>query len=240
MANASHFPAYTLLSHWLPISTCPWSPHGSTTTKATTTSKQRPRIKQMAPPTSTTLVFFHVFWFRRCHGSVDTKVLYLSDTSLQLVPWNMPWSILQGLLWTVSIRYALLGGCGSTGPRFYPFIVVFHMYWVTYRLMFSDRYVEEVVQGSWGLDVTRIKCPGRMQWPYTLFNCGWISHYVIYLVCLDPIRQSEWSRYVSASLVERYEQFNQPFRPFSRHCPSCRSPVIPCQSPRTKGITRQR
>ncbi|CDH58653.1 hypothetical protein RO3G_03195 [Lichtheimia corymbifera JMRC:FSU:9682] len=81
-----------------------------------------------------------------------------------------------------------------------------------------ERYVEEVVQGSWGLDVTRIKCP----------------------VCLDPIRQSEWSRYVSASLVERYEQFNQPFRPFSRHCPSCRSPVIPCQSPRTKGITRQR
>ncbi|KAI9312918.1 hypothetical protein BX666DRAFT_1983261 [Dichotomocladium elegans] len=81
-----------------------------------------------------------------------------------------------------------------------------------------ERYVDEVVQQSWGLGVTRIKCP----------------------VCLEPVRQTEWSRYVSAALVERYERFNQPFRPMARSCPSCKASIVPCQSPRSKGTTRQR
>ncbi|ORY95746.1 hypothetical protein BCR43DRAFT_441722 [Syncephalastrum racemosum] len=77
--------------------------------------------------------------------------------------------------------------------------------------------ISTVVHQSWGLGVTRIQCP----------------------VCHDTIRQSEWSKYVSPATVEKYEQYNQPYRPFSRFCAQCRAQVSPCQSPRTQGESRQ-
>ncbi|KAI7850675.1 hypothetical protein BDC45DRAFT_546516 [Circinella umbellata] len=82
-----------------------------------------------------------------------------------------------------------------------------------------QRYIEEIVHASWGLGVTRIKCP----------------------VCQESIKQSEWSRYVPSSMVELYEKYNQPYRPFSRYCSSCRvNQVAPCQSPRSQGLSRQK
>ena len=61
------------------------------------------------------------------------------------------------------------------------------------------------------------------------------------LVCQEPIKQSEWSRYVPSSMVEQYEKYNQPYRPFSRYCSSCRvNQVAPCQSPRSQGLSRQK
>ncbi|KAI8343371.1 hypothetical protein BC941DRAFT_411167 [Chlamydoabsidia padenii] len=80
------------------------------------------------------------------------------------------------------------------------------------------RYTEETVQASWGLGVTRIKCP----------------------VCQEVIPQTEWSRYVSKQVVDKYNEFNQPYRPFVRHCSGCENQVIPCQSPRQQGISRER
>ncbi|RCI01904.1 E3 ubiquitin-protein ligase arih2 [Rhizopus stolonifer] len=80
-----------------------------------------------------------------------------------------------------------------------------------------SRYIEEIVNQSWGLGVTRIKCP----------------------VCQEVIHQSEWSRYVSPHIVEKYNRYNQPYRPFSRHCLTCQDPVAPCQSPRSQGLSRE-
>ncbi|CAO3586628.1 unnamed protein product [Absidia cylindrospora] len=80
------------------------------------------------------------------------------------------------------------------------------------------RYTEETVQASWGLGVTRIKCP----------------------VCQETIPQSEWSRYVSKQVVDKYNEFNQPYRPFVRHCSACENQVVPCQSPRQQGTSRER
>ncbi|KAI8378053.1 uncharacterized protein BYT42DRAFT_572553 [Radiomyces spectabilis] len=71
------------------------------------------------------------------------------------------------------------------------------------------RYVEETVNASWGLGITRIQCP----------------------VCKDPIPVSEWSRYVSPKIVNKYQQFNQPYRSFARHCVSCDIAVTPCLAP---------
>lgn len=68
------------------------------------------------------------------------------------------------------------------------------------------RYVTEVVTSSWGLSVTKIKCP----------------------VCQDSIPQSEWSKFVPPSVVEQYNRFNQPYRSFSRCCPQCETEVYPC------------
>ncbi|KAI8084554.1 uncharacterized protein BX664DRAFT_283184 [Halteromyces radiatus] len=79
------------------------------------------------------------------------------------------------------------------------------------------RYTEETVQASWGLGVTRIKCP----------------------VCQEVIPQAEWSRYVSKQVVDKYNAFNQPYRPFMRHCAACENEVIPCQSPRQQGVSRE-
>ncbi|KAI7899687.1 uncharacterized protein BX663DRAFT_520030 [Cokeromyces recurvatus] len=73
-----------------------------------------------------------------------------------------------------------------------------------------SRYIEETVNQSWGLGVTRIKCP----------------------VCQEVISQNEWSRYVSSDIIEKYNKYNQPYRPFSRYCNTCQAPVAPCQSPR--------
>ncbi|KAI8138846.1 hypothetical protein BJV82DRAFT_628990 [Fennellomyces sp. T-0311] len=62
----------------------------------------------------------------------------------------------------------------------------------------------------------------------------------LHIVCQEHIKQSEWSRYVPAAMVERYEKYNQPYRPFSRYCPTCRTQVAPCQSPRSQGLSRQK
>ncbi|KAI8147897.1 hypothetical protein BJV82DRAFT_593823 [Fennellomyces sp. T-0311] len=68
------------------------------------------------------------------------------------------------------------------------------------------RYVTEVVTSSWGLSVTKIRCP----------------------VCQDHIPQSEWSKFVPTSVVEHYNRYNQPYRSFSRCCPQCETEVAPC------------
>ncbi|KAI7855658.1 hypothetical protein BDC45DRAFT_505572 [Circinella umbellata] len=75
-----------------------------------------------------------------------------------------------------------------------------------YCLECFRRYVTEVVTSSWGLSVTKIRCP----------------------VCQDPIPQSEWSKFVPSSVVEHYNRYNQPYRSFSRCCPNCETEVIPC------------
>ncbi|KAI8374551.1 uncharacterized protein BYT42DRAFT_466185, partial [Radiomyces spectabilis] len=69
-----------------------------------------------------------------------------------------------------------------------------------------QRYVTEVVIASWGLSVTKIRCP----------------------VCQVQIPQSEWSRYVPLSVVEQYNRFNRPYRSFSRCCPKCETKMAPC------------
>ncbi|ORY92221.1 hypothetical protein BCR43DRAFT_446226 [Syncephalastrum racemosum] len=68
------------------------------------------------------------------------------------------------------------------------------------------RYVTEVVTSSWGLSVTKIRCP----------------------VCQDLIPQSEWSKFVPGHVVEQYNRFNQPYRSFSRCCPHCETEAFPC------------
>ncbi|KAI9314401.1 hypothetical protein BX666DRAFT_1966224 [Dichotomocladium elegans] len=75
-----------------------------------------------------------------------------------------------------------------------------------YCLECFSRYVTEVVTSSWGLSVTKIRCP----------------------VCQDPIPQSEWSKFVPKSVVEHYNRFNQPYRRYSRCCPHCDTEVSPC------------
>ncbi|KAG1179236.1 hypothetical protein G6F70_004968 [Rhizopus microsporus] len=80
-----------------------------------------------------------------------------------------------------------------------------------------SRYIEETVNQSWGLGVTRIKCP----------------------VCQEIINQAEWSRYVSPEIVAKYNKFNQPYRPYSRYCITCQHSISPCQSPNAQGISRE-
>lgn len=79
--------------------------------------------------------------------------------------------------------------------------ILFHSH--TYYI----RYVTNVVTSSWGLSVTKIRCP----------------------VCQDHIPQSEWSKFVPKSVVDQYNRFNQPYRSFSRCCPGCETEVMPCQ-----------
>ncbi|KAG0243250.1 hypothetical protein BGX31_010972 [Mortierella sp. GBA43] len=67
-----------------------------------------------------------------------------------------------------------------------------------------QRYVKEVVGNSWGLDVTKIKCP----------------------VCQDVIAVSEWTKYVDQSTLAQYHQFNQPYRSFSRFCNECEHELV--------------
>ncbi|CAO3636950.1 unnamed protein product [Mucor hiemalis] len=85
------------------------------------------------------------------------------------------------------------------------------------RDQFCKDCFQETVNQSWGLGVTRIKCP----------------------VCSEIIPQSEWSRYVSPDIVEKYNKYNQPYRPFSRYCPTCEHSVAPCQSPKSHGLSRE-
>ncbi|KAL9558065.1 hypothetical protein MBANPS3_001088 [Mucor bainieri] len=69
-----------------------------------------------------------------------------------------------------------------------------------------QRYVTDVVQSSWGLSITKIRCP----------------------VCRVYIHQAEWSKYVPAAITELYNKFNQPFRSFSRCCSHCETEMAPC------------
>lgn len=66
--------------------------------------------------------------------------------------------------------------------------------------------MSEVVASSWGLNVTKIRCP----------------------VCRTYIPQTEWSKFVPASTVELYNKFNRPYRSFSRCCSHCQTEVMPC------------
>ncbi|KAF8937832.1 E3 ubiquitin-protein ligase arih2 [Haplosporangium gracile] len=66
-----------------------------------------------------------------------------------------------------------------------------------------QKYVKEVVSNSWGLDVTKIKCP----------------------VCQDPLPLAEWSKYVDQETLAQYQQYNQPYRSFSRFCNGCDNEV---------------
>ncbi|CEP08598.1 hypothetical protein [Parasitella parasitica] len=75
---------------------------------------------------------------------------------------------------------------------------------------FQRRYVTEVVRSSWGLSVTKIRCP----------------------VCRVYIPQAEWAKYVPVSTTELYNKFNQPFRSFSRCCSHCETEMAPCDSQR--------
>ncbi|KAI9025821.1 hypothetical protein CLU79DRAFT_699154 [Phycomyces nitens] len=79
------------------------------------------------------------------------------------------------------------------------------------------RYITEVVMSSWGLTVTKIRCP----------------------VCQSNIPQSEWSQFVPAQVVEHYNRFNRPYRPYSRCCPQCETEAFPCEYKDKGGFTDQ-
>ncbi|KAF9561828.1 hypothetical protein EC968_005584 [Mortierella alpina] len=67
-----------------------------------------------------------------------------------------------------------------------------------------QRYVKEVVSNSWGLNITKIKCP----------------------VCQDTIPLAEWTKYVDRATFAQYNQYNQPYRSFSRFCGGCEQEVV--------------
>ncbi|KAI9297116.1 hypothetical protein K502DRAFT_323451 [Neoconidiobolus thromboides FSU 785] len=67
-----------------------------------------------------------------------------------------------------------------------------------------NRYVKEVVNNSWGLNVTKIKCP----------------------VCQDVLPISEWSRYVDSKTLSQYKIYNKPYRSMSRSCGECGEEVF--------------
>ncbi|KAI8374780.1 hypothetical protein BD560DRAFT_393214 [Blakeslea trispora] len=71
-----------------------------------------------------------------------------------------------------------------------------------------QKYVTEAVNSSWGLSVTKIRCP----------------------VCKINIAQHEWAKYVPEAIIERYNKFNRPYRTFSRCCPHCETEMTPCDS----------
>ncbi|KAI9250041.1 hypothetical protein BY458DRAFT_525040 [Sporodiniella umbellata] len=73
-------------------------------------------------------------------------------------------------------------------------------------LVCFQTYVSETVKSSWGLCVTKIRCP----------------------VCRLHIPQAEWTRYVPASVVELYERFNAPYQSYAKCCPQCELEAIPC------------
>ncbi|KAF8935809.1 hypothetical protein BGZ52_003854 [Haplosporangium bisporale] len=74
-----------------------------------------------------------------------------------------------------------------------------------------QRYVKEVVSNSWGLNVTKIKCP----------------------VCQDTIPLAEWSKYVDQATRDQYQLYNQPYRSFSRFCNECDEEVFISQVKKT-------
>ncbi|RIA97596.1 hypothetical protein C1645_751971 [Glomus cerebriforme] len=70
-----------------------------------------------------------------------------------------------------------------------------------------QRYVKEVVHNSWGLSITKIKCP----------------------VCNEIVSQSEWSKYVDQNTIDLYNIYNKPYRSFSRCCSGCGEEVFAAQ-----------
>ncbi|CAB4487617.1 unnamed protein product [Rhizophagus irregularis] len=70
-----------------------------------------------------------------------------------------------------------------------------------------QRYVKEVVHNSWGLSITKIKCP----------------------VCHEVVPQSEWSKYVDQNTIDLYNMYNKPYRSFSRCCSGCGEEVFAAQ-----------
>lgn len=59
-------------------------------------------------------------------------------------------------------------------------------------------------------------------------------------VCQECIPQSEWAKFVSPELVDKYNAFNQPYRPFSRFCQDCDSELVACRHERSGGLCRER
>lgn len=107
--------------------------------------------------------------------------------------------------------------------------------------MSNIRYIEETVNQSWGLGVSRIKCPGKKLQIIKCHVClDFRNSTSLIIVCQETISQSEWSRYVSQDIIAKYNKYNQPYRPFSRYCSTCEHAVAPCQSPRSQGISRER
>ncbi|RKP06736.1 hypothetical protein THASP1DRAFT_18073 [Thamnocephalis sphaerospora] len=74
-----------------------------------------------------------------------------------------------------------------------------------------QRYVREVVNNSWGLSITEVKCP----------------------VCMDVLSQYEWKQYADEETVRRYDEYNKPYRAFSRHCHACDSEINALEAPDT-------
>ncbi|KAM3579192.1 hypothetical protein VKS41_008412 [Umbelopsis sp. WA50703] len=79
------------------------------------------------------------------------------------------------------------------------------------------RYIEESINSSWGLSVKKIRCP----------------------VCQECIPQSEWAKFVSPALVQKYNEFNRPYRPFSRFCQDCDTELVACRQNRAGGLCRE-
>ncbi|KAI8050803.1 hypothetical protein BDF22DRAFT_693482 [Syncephalis plumigaleata] len=64
-----------------------------------------------------------------------------------------------------------------------------------------QRYIAEVVNNSWGLSITEVKCP----------------------VCMNT--------YATEETVNRYDEYNKPYRPFARHCDECKEEVCVINPP---------
>ncbi|KNE65134.1 hypothetical protein AMAG_10788 [Allomyces macrogynus ATCC 38327] len=62
-----------------------------------------------------------------------------------------------------------------------------------------ERYIEEVVNNSWGIGVSPIKCP----------------------VCQDHLARAEWTRFVPQRLIDLYDKYNAPHRSVVRTCGEC-------------------
>ncbi|KAJ3355298.1 Ankyrin repeat and IBR domain-containing protein 1 [Allomyces javanicus] len=60
-------------------------------------------------------------------------------------------------------------------------------------------YIEEVVNNSWGIGVSPIKCP----------------------VCQDHLARAEWTRFVPQRLIDLYDKYNAPHRSVVRTCGEC-------------------
>ncbi|KAJ1975662.1 hypothetical protein H4R35_003045 [Dimargaris xerosporica] len=79
-----------------------------------------------------------------------------------------------------------------------------------------ERYVDTKVRDSWGIHITRIKCP----------------------VCSIDLSVTEWSRYVHPDVLARYRQYNQPFRAIMRQCGQCQAEVPAAVVPATKVLSK--
>ncbi|KAJ1982200.1 hypothetical protein H4R34_001796 [Dimargaris verticillata] len=79
-----------------------------------------------------------------------------------------------------------------------------------------ERYVDTKVRDSWGIHITRIKCP----------------------VCSIDLSVTEWSRYVHPDVLARYRQYNRPFRAIMRQCGQCQAEVPAAVVPATKVLSK--